>query len=107
MITTFDKFTRQVEEAFGDPDHARTAYTKLHDLRMTSNMSADEYAAQFEMLAERAGFNDKGIEDTYGWGLPAMILDKIYAQPLLLSVKVWVIMILSCSGYLSACMYIY
>src|SRR3979490_1642529 len=25
LITTFDEFTRQVEEAFGDPDHARTA----------------------------------------------------------------------------------
>ena len=40
-ITTSDEFTRQVEEAFGDPDCARIACTKLHDLRMTSNMSAD------------------------------------------------------------------
>src|SRR3979490_1618291 len=55
LITTFDEFTRQVEDAFGDPYHARTANTKLHDLRMTSNMSTDEYTAQFEILAGSMG----------------------------------------------------
>src|SRR3979490_1682319 len=90
LIMTFDEFTRQVEEAFGDPDHARTAHIKLHDLRITSNMSADEYTAQFEILAGRAGFNNESLEDAYSWGLPAMILDKIHAQPLLPSnLKAW------------------
>src|SRR3979490_1712094 len=90
LITTFDEFTKQVEEAFGDPDRARTACTKLHDLRMMSNMSADEYTAQFEILAGRTGFNDEALEDAYARGLPAMILDKIHAQPLLPSnLKAW------------------
>ena len=44
---TFEDFTKKVEETFGDPDSARTACTKLHNLRMTSGMSADEYMAQF------------------------------------------------------------
>ena len=90
MITTFDEFTKQVEEAFGDPDRARTACTKLHDLKMTSNMSADDYTAQFEILAGRTGFNDEALEDAYARGLPAMILDKIHAQPSLPSnLKAW------------------
>src|SRR3979490_915578 len=90
LITTFDEFTKQVEEAFGDPDRARTAHTKLHDLRMMSNMSADDYTAQFEILAGRTGFNDEAFEDAYVRGLPAMILDKIHSQPLLPStLKAW------------------
>src|SRR3979490_153407 len=57
---------------------------------MTSNMSADYYTAQFEIPAGRTGFNDEALEDAYARGLPAMILDKIYAQPLLPSnLKAW------------------
>src|SRR3979490_49484 len=90
LITTFDEFTKQVEEAFGDPGRARTAHTKLRDLKMTSNMSADDYTAQFEILAGRTGFNDEALEDAYARGLPVMILDKIHAQPSLPSnLKAW------------------
>src|SRR3979490_2695865 len=90
LITTFDEFTKQVEEAFGDPDHARMARTKLHDLKMMSNMSADDYTAQYKILAGIIGFNDEALEDAYVRGLPAMILDKIHAQPLLPSnLKAW------------------
>ena len=46
LILTFKVFIKQVEDAFGDPDHSRTACTKLHDLKMSSSMSADEYIAQ-------------------------------------------------------------
>ena len=53
------------ENAFGDPDHSRTACTKLHDLKMSSSMSADEYTAQFEFLAGRTNFNDVALEDAY------------------------------------------
>ena len=82
-IGFFEEFSRCVEEAFGDPDRAQTACTKLHDLKMTSGMSADEYTAHFEILAGRTGFNDAALEDAYSHGLPAIILDKIHAQPLL------------------------
>lgn len=82
-ISTFDLFVKQVQDAFGDPDAARTARTKLHDLKMTSGMSADEYVAQFEILAGRTGFNDAALEDAFARGLPSTILDKIHAQPTL------------------------
>src|SRR3979490_196473 len=90
LITTFDEFTKKVEEAFGDPDRARTAHTKLHDLKMTSNMSADDYTAQFEILAGRTGFNDEALKDAYARGLPVMILDTVHTQPSLPSnLKAW------------------
>src|SRR3979490_1840507 len=89
-LSTFEEFIKQVENAFGDPDCSRTARTKLHDLRMTPGMLADEYTAQFEILAGRTGFNDVGLEDAYAQGLPATIFDKIQAQPLLpLDLKAW------------------
>jgi hypothetical protein len=89
-IQTFEAFARRVQEAFGDPDLARTARTKLHNLKMTSGMSADEYTAQFEILAGRTGFNDAALEDAFTRGLPATILDKIHAQPSLpTNLKAW------------------
>ena len=64
-IPTFEAFIKQVENAFEDPDRSRTAYTKLHDLKMSSSISADEYTAQFEILAGRTNFNDAALEDAY------------------------------------------
>jgi hypothetical protein len=90
ILQTFEDFAKRVEEAFGDPDRARTARTKLHHLKMTSGMSADEYTAQFEILAGRTGFNDAALEDAYSRGLPTIILDKIHAQPSLpTDLKAW------------------
>ena len=79
-IPTFEVFIKQVKDVFGDPDHSRTAHTRLHDLRMSVSMSADEYTAQFEILAERTNFNDVALEDAYSQGLSTAILDKIHAQ---------------------------
>ena len=62
---SLEKFLNHLEKAFGDPDRARTAHTKLHDLKMTPSMSADDYTAQFEMLSGRTGFNDEALEDAY------------------------------------------
>ena len=74
----------------GDPDDSRTACTKLHNLKMSSSMSADEYTAQFEILAGRTHFNDAALEDAYSRGLSTAILDKIHAQPTLpVDLKAW------------------
>ena len=57
---------------------------------MTSGMLADEYMAQFEILAARTNFNDPVLEDAYSHGLTVMILDKIHAQPSLSKdLKAW------------------
>ena len=57
---------------------------------MIPGMSADEYMAQFEILAARTSFNDPALEDAYSCGLTAIILDKIHSQPLLLmDLKAW------------------
>ena len=65
LIPTFEAFIKQVEDVFGDPDHSRTARTKLHDLKMSLSTSADEYTAQFEIFAGRTNFNDAVLEDAY------------------------------------------
>ena len=64
-IPTFEVFIKQVEDAFGYPDCSRTAHTKLYDLKMSLSMSADEYTAQFEILAGRTNFNNAALEDAY------------------------------------------
>ena len=64
-IPMFEVFIKQVEDAFGDPDRSRTARTKLHDLKMSSSMSADEYTAQFEILTGRTNLSDAALEDAY------------------------------------------
>ena len=46
-------------------------------------MSADEYTAQFEILAGRTNFNDAALEDVYSRGLSTAIRHKIHAQPTL------------------------
>ena len=38
-----NNFARCVKDAFGDPNHARTAHTKLHSLKMIPGMSANDY----------------------------------------------------------------
>ena len=35
---SLEEFLKCLEKAFGDPDHARTARTRLHDLKMTLSM---------------------------------------------------------------------
>ena len=88
LIPTFKAFIKQ--DAFGDPDGSRTACIKLHDLKMSLSMSADEYTAQFEILAGRTNFNDATLEDAYSRGLSTAILDKIHAQPTLSAdLKAW------------------
>ena len=76
---SLEEFLKHLEKAFGDPDHARTAHTKLHDLKMTPSISADDYTAQFEMLSGQTSFNDEALKDAYAQGLPASILDKIHS----------------------------
>ena len=82
-IPTFEAFIKQVENAFGDPDRSKTARTKLHDLKLSLIISADEHTAQFEILAGRINFNDAALEDVHSRGLSAAILDKIHTQPTL------------------------
>ena len=69
LIPIFEAFIKQVKDMFADPDHSRTACTKLHNLRMSLGMLADEYMAQFEFLAGRINFNEAALEDVYSQGL--------------------------------------
>ena len=48
---------------------------------MTPGMSANDYTAQFGILAGRTGFNDAALNDVYSCGLSTIIPDKVHAQP--------------------------
>ena len=79
-MQTLDIFLESVKKTFGDPDWARMARAQLHELRMTPGTTAEDYMAQFEMLAGRTGFNNAALKDIYVRGLPNSILQKIFAQ---------------------------
>ena len=38
------------------------AHAQLHTMKMTMGMTADEYMAKFDMLADRTGFNDAALD---------------------------------------------
>ena len=59
-------------------------HTQLHALEMMTGMMEDEYMAKLEILVGKTGFN-VALEDTFIWGLPQLILSKVYSQTLLLS----------------------
>src|SRR5882724_6157649 len=79
-FSTLTELLSRIERTFGDPDRERTAHAQLHALKMTVGMTADEYTARFEMLADRIGFNNAALEDTFIQGLPQSILFKVYLQ---------------------------
>src|SRR5882724_1030177 len=65
MFATLTELLSSIERTFRDPDRERTAHAQLHALKMTAGMTADEYMARFEMLADRTGFNDAALEDMF------------------------------------------
>ena len=79
-MQTLDIFLESVKKTFRDPDQAWTAHTQLHELKMTPSTTAEDYMAQFKMLAGRTGFNDVALEDIYVLDLPNSIQQKIFAQ---------------------------
>ena len=80
QMQTLDIFPESVKKTFGDPDRAWTACTQLHELKMTPGTMAEDYTAQFEMLAGRTSFNNAALKDIHVWGLPNSILQNIFAQ---------------------------
>ena len=41
------------------------AHTQLHVLKIMAGMTADEYMANFEMLARRTSYYEATLEDAY------------------------------------------
>src|SRR5882724_8333700 len=76
-FATLTELLSSIERTFGDPDEERTAHAQLHVLKMTAGVTADEYTARFEMLADRTGFSDAALEDAFIRGLPQSILFKV------------------------------
>ena len=45
QMQTLDIFLESVKKTFGDLDRARMAHTQLHELKMTSGTTAEDYTA--------------------------------------------------------------
>ena len=79
-FNTLEGLLTSIEKTFGDLDRERMAHTQLHALKMTPGMTAEEYMANFKMLARWTGFNEAALEDAYVQRLPQYILLKVYSQ---------------------------
>src|SRR5882724_5409900 len=84
-LNTLEGLLTSLKKTFGDLDRERMACTQLHALKMTPGMTAEEYMANFEMLAGQTSFNEAALENAYVQGLPQSILLKVYSQTSLLS----------------------
>ena len=80
QMQTLEIFLENVKKTFGDPDRAWMACAQLHELKMTTGTTEEDYMAQFEMLGGRTSFNDTALKDIYDQGLPNSNLQKIFAQ---------------------------
>ena len=75
----FTIFADEFEKAFISSDVTEDARVKLLSLRQ--NGTADEYNAQFKMLASRAKINEySGLEQLYQRGLSHKLLERIYTM---------------------------
>src|SRR5882724_5780173 len=84
-FNTLEGLLTSIKRTFGNPDKERMACAQLHALKMTPGMTAEEYTANFEMLAGWTGFNEAALEDAYVQGLHQSIFLKVYSQTSLLS----------------------
>src|SRR5882724_5041821 len=80
MFNTLEGLLMSIERTFSNPDRERMACTQLHALKMMPGITAEEYTANFEMLARRTGFKKAALEGAYIQGLPQSILLKVYSQ---------------------------
>ena len=75
----YAEFVTAFETAFISADLAAEARCKLLALRQTG--SADEYNAQFQLLASQAGIKQyEGLEQLYQRGLSHKLLERIYSM---------------------------
>lgn len=87
---TYDNFTKELRETFGDPDPAGTARHKLNLLKQGSQ-TVDEYVAKFREYQDDTKYNDAALVEHFERGLNSALVDKIYALPVMpTTLKDWI-----------------
>ena len=66
-LDNFNKFSAKLQDTFGDPEQARTAAKKIHDLKQ--NKSVGKYWANFQRYAVQTDFNNAAKCFTFRNGL--------------------------------------
>lgn len=72
---TYDEFIERFRDAWGDPDVKYSAVLKLKALHMKKE-TADEYVAQFKVLADRTAYNEAALIECFKDGLRGDILKE-------------------------------
>ena len=88
-FATWAEFCTHFEAAFGDSDQPAQARQCLHDLKMVRGMTAEEYTAAFEAMADCSGFNDQALMDAYERGLQRGLVEKIHLDVLPTTLQDW------------------
>lgn len=75
---TFTTFMTTIEEAFSTPDEAGDARQTLKTLRMSGNMTADDYIAEFKSAASESKITEsKALVEYFMEGIPPSLMQKI------------------------------
>ena len=73
-FASFDYFRKQLARLYGDPDAAKTAERKLHQLVQTG--SASHYVAHFQRLASHVDWDEAALRSTFYRGLKEHIKNE-------------------------------
>lgn len=75
----FSKFTKALQEAFGDPDYQLRAASELRALKQTG--STAKYAAEFQAISSNLSWNDDSLYSQFYEGLKKTIKDEVIKFP--------------------------
>jgi hypothetical protein len=78
-LNDLDDIIRILENAFGDPDPAATARSKLHSLKQ-GKKEFTGYFAEFQMLVSKLNWGDKAKLDTLKEGVSIELRRQCYTQ---------------------------
>ena len=78
IFTSYATFEEKISGTFGNPDEKRTASQELSRLKQRG--SASEYAARFQQIASKLGWDDEPKITMFYNGLKDNVKDEIYKQ---------------------------
>jgi retrotransposon gag protein len=80
LLADFKAFLKEFEATFGDSERARTAATKLRNLRQGSR-AASAYAAEFRQIACDVSWGEAALADQFRSGLASDVKDLLLTLP--------------------------
>lgn len=79
-MPSWDDFSSNLKEEFGDPDPGMTARFRMDQLRQGS-MPAEDYSSKFNQLKDETGYNNAALIEKFERGLDPKLVDRIWELP--------------------------